>query len=129
MGRGLVWDSETETEGFLEVDPEKVAVCRLWIEKYAKSRTYFSNRTSMGLMLDLENTPGFSRVSNGAFIQAAIDLGYKIRPRGEQYRSVNFNMFPAIRGRHINHNWALDSDQVLVDGHTPWDTPFRKANG
>lgn len=67
-------------------DPDEVFHCELWISKFCSKRKSINPRAfSYSLKHRAENwdsgLPNSCRyVSNGAFIQAAVNLGYQIKP-------------------------------------------------
>ncbi len=68
-----------------EPDPKQVALCRAWLERNATHRHTINTRhSSYGLKhaVERDSNSGGRReyVSNGSFICAAIDLGYKCVP-------------------------------------------------
>lgn len=75
-----------------EVDSEQVKTCEEWIKNNARKReTMNKDRTSYGLKHDVERDTG-KYVTNGAFIQAAINLGYKAKPLANNSPNAEFNM-------------------------------------
>jgi hypothetical protein len=60
-------------------EQEQVELCKNWITKNCKPRkTINHNHSSYGLKHDVERDVG-EYISNGAFIRAAIELGYKYK--------------------------------------------------
>src|SRR5271156_5353597 len=91
-----VWDTMT----FDPVDPHQVALSRKWLELHARPRKTinFRNR-SYGFKHNVERwceTIGpHEYISQGAFIQAAIDLGYRYVQR---WAHAYFNIAPRSPG-------------------------------
>lgn len=78
---------------------EQVKICKRWINEFVnKRKTINEDRSSYGLKHKVEMwAEDTSYVSNGAFIKAAVDLGYKYR-RIRDTPNAFFNMsFPRRR--------------------------------
>ena len=75
------------------VDPEHVRMCEDWINRFAKIQSTYSDDSSYGLKHDVERFYG-EYVTNGSFIQAALNMGYKVKKNGGGVNNPNacFNM-------------------------------------
>lgn len=76
----------------------EIEICKLWINRFARPKRGWSSKHSYGLKHVVERWAD-EYVCNGAFIQAAVDLGYKIsRISGRDCPNCVFNMaFPRKR--------------------------------
>ena len=74
-------------------DPEQVAVCKEWIGRFGilTKKTKTSGRTSYRWKHIVEHRMG-KYVSNGAFIQAAIECGLKIEIEHDYSPNVRVNL-------------------------------------
>lgn len=71
---------------------EEVETCKKWILKYCKPRKYcLWSVSSYRLKHVVEKSEG-RYVSNGAFIQACIDLGYTPHFWGDSWLNLHFNI-------------------------------------
>ncbi len=82
--------------------PVHVAICRAWIELNCAPRKSINTRhSSYGLKhvveVDSRGPQGYEYVTNGAFIQAALDLGYKAVRCHYSSPNAHFNMSFAPR--------------------------------
>ena len=93
---GLYYPETLDTH-FEPIDPQQVALCKKWLELHARPRKTINFRegSSYGFKHRVERwceTFGPHRyIGNGAFIRAAIDLGYKYVQRGP---NAHFNIAP-----------------------------------
>jgi hypothetical protein len=79
---GLLEPADIDNPDYKPVDPGQVEVCKAWIEENLEKRPGTGVdrwHTSYGLKHMVERDAG-EYVTNGAFIRAALDLGYRIRP-------------------------------------------------
>jgi uncharacterized protein YozE (UPF0346 family) len=89
---GLVSSGVYDAEKYPLPSPDEVQVCQSWIEKFAKRTKHINRETySYSLKHRVERWSG-SYVSNGAFILAALNMGYEFYPFQEQSPNVVFNM-------------------------------------
>lgn len=89
------------------VDDQQVAVCLRWIEAYARHSTSMNKKLSTYALKNLvRDTPGYGYVTNGAFIQAAIELGYRVKPVAYGNFSAWLNMKSRRRLRRGARTWA-----------------------
>ncbi|MCK5601829.1 hypothetical protein KAR91_08175 [Candidatus Pacearchaeota archaeon] len=88
MQKGLGYNQEKERKP----TKENVEVCRRCIREWIdERRTINKNHNSYGLKHFVEIIyEGY--ISNGAFIQAALDEGYRIIPDGSNSPNAYFNM-------------------------------------
>jgi len=80
------------------VDPAQVKVCERWLREFATPQNEFNyRRTSYGLKHTVE---GWARqyVTNGAFMQAAVNLGYRYRQVTKYNASFNMRVRKTPRG-------------------------------
>ncbi len=85
---GLSYDQEKGTKP----TKENVEACRKCIREWIdERRTINKNHNSYGLKHFVEEMHE-GHISNGAFIQAALDEGYKIKPCGPNSPNAYFNM-------------------------------------
>jgi hypothetical protein len=104
---GLCWAGDLDPSHALPPSSEMVTTCRRWIQAYASPRKTFNTLySSYSLKHMVENTPGYSYVTNGAFIQAALELGYEMKPVGRRNYNALFKMGPAARLKRGAHSWA-----------------------
>ena len=90
-------------------DHSEVSICAEWIEKFAcvSKQARANSYESKGMV---ERWAG-EYVSNGAFIQAAVCLGYK--PRHIQGRNCMFRMNPSMKGvRFLDYDWHCGAARV-----------------
>jgi hypothetical protein len=74
--------------------PESIEMCRKWIKEWIDVRKTINKKSGYGsysLKHFVEEMRG-GDISNGAFIQAAKDEGYKIEPFGPNSPNAHFNM-------------------------------------
>jgi hypothetical protein len=79
-----------------EPDPEQVEICKRWLQEFARPGSRWHIHSSYGLKHIVERWAG-EYVSNGAFILAALELGYSSRPYSRKSPNVAFKM--VIKGR------------------------------
>jgi len=93
--QGGLWDGYREhkhEDDALAPDPKEVEICRTWIREFCHKRQSFNRRqSSYGMKQKVENGTK-EYVSNGAFIQAAIEEGYEYRPDPFHPINAQFNM-------------------------------------
>ncbi len=91
---------------------KEVALCKEWIQQYALPTERFGHYSSYFLKHVVERWAG-EYVSNGAFIQAALELGYSVR-RTEDTPNAVFNMeFPQwlLRRFRARLQYALEGER------------------
>jgi hypothetical protein len=65
------------------VNEEQVNICKEWIQKFCKERKTINPKvSSYGLKHEVEAWAN-NYIENGAFIAAAIDLGYRFKQDGD----------------------------------------------
>jgi hypothetical protein len=89
------------------VDIEEVKLCKQWLLRKARKRkTINTNYSSYGLKHRVEDTYG-KYVSNGAFIVAAMELGYEVKPTDFDSPNGNFNIsirtIPGLHGLGVDY--------------------------
>jgi hypothetical protein len=84
---GLVWQRERGPDP----DPEQVGICRLWISENCRIRDTFNHTRNSYAFKHAVKYYTRSYVSNGAFIAAALELGYDIKMIGRGPNAL-FNM-------------------------------------
>lgn len=78
---------------FSEPEQPQIELCKRWISTFAEPRKTLNSKThSYGMKHIIEDWAGVY-ISNGAFIAAAIDLGYRYKqPQGTKSPNAVFNM-------------------------------------
>ena len=77
-GNGLIPNSELDSNQDRPLIPDEIETCEEWLTEYSKTYSKIRNETSHSLKEMVEDWAG-TYVSNGAFIQAAHNLGYRIK--------------------------------------------------
>lgn len=109
-----------------EPNPEHVRICKAWLEMNARPRHTINYRHSsyelkhaVESALRGKETMPWSYVTNGAFIRAAIDLGYKCVPCGPMspnvYLAISFEplrRFQTEERRRVLANLRLQSRKL-----------------
>ncbi len=82
-----------DSRKFTEEDESQIDLCKRWISTFIEPRKTLNDKTySYGMKHIAEDWAG-SYVSNGAFIAAAIDLGYRYKQaQGKKNPNAIFNM-------------------------------------
>ena len=86
---------------------KEVQACKEWITKFTtKRKTINDKHWSYGLKHKVEKWVGFY-IPNGAFIQAAVELGYDYK-RVRKGLNANFNMsFPRVRTKEYKEAFGF----------------------
>ncbi len=77
---------------FSENDEKEIEICKRWISTFISPRTTLNNQYSSYGMKHLVEDWAETYVSNGAFIAAAIDLGYRYKQGQAKSPNAVFNM-------------------------------------
>jgi hypothetical protein len=93
--------------------PEEVEICKTWIELYGRPKKAFGNRSSYVLKHVVERWAG-EYVTNGAFIEAARQLGYEYE-RIDRTPNAVFKMALPRRGSAEWHESRLDGSRPEGD--------------
>jgi hypothetical protein len=106
---GLVLRSKCEQDGFVAPERDQVEYCKLWIKECCRRQRVFNRDAgSYSLKVCVENKAREEKredtyISNGAFIQAAVELGYKVKAHKDSPNAI-FNMkiiLPEHRWKHV----------------------------
>jgi hypothetical protein len=85
-GNGICWGSEED----LEINKKQVELCEKWIKEFVKERKTINKDFSSYKLKHMVEEHFNQYISNGAFIQASKNLGFKIKPCGNI--NAYFNM-------------------------------------
>ena len=77
-GNGLISNSELSSNPDRPLVPNEIELCAEWLTEYSKTYSKIRNESSYSLKHRVEDWAD-TYVSNGAFIQAAHNLGYSIK--------------------------------------------------
>lgn len=90
----------------------EIAGAEAWIkERCWPRKTWNPDWSSYGLKHIMEEENGLY-VTNGAFIQAAINLGYKIKP----FNNLNVAINIGIKSNHNRQYWDLENEDCVRSG-------------
>jgi len=71
------------------IDEKEVSLCKKWIKKYITPRKTINTKKGSYNLKGLVEKDTSTYISNGAFIKAAIELGYEYKENG---KNAYFNM-------------------------------------
>lgn len=74
------------------ISPEEIKICESWIQKHIETQKTINKKQGSYSLKEMVEKENDVYISNGAFIQAAINLNYKYQKSHRSEKNVFFDM-------------------------------------